>query len=71
MIDPSIQIVPSTLTNTDESYHSTVTVNKTTPDQLLSSALLHDENNLSELFPSQLKLNALTPVNASSLFWLT
>jgi len=70
MVDLSIQTVPHLLTSTSESHPSTVVVNNTIPDQLPSNALPHDECDLSGLFPNQHKLEALTPVYASSLYWL-
>ncbi|MCF6251211.1 MAG: hypothetical protein L3J75_08085 [Methylococcaceae bacterium] len=62
--------VPQSLTSTNEFHHSTVAVNNTTPDQLISSALPHDEGDLSGLFTTQNRLNMPIPLGASSLFWL-
>ena len=70
MIDLSTQIVPHSLTDTNEFNNSTVSVNNSIPDQLPSNALPHVESNLSGLFPNQNKFNALTPVVAGSLYWL-
>jgi len=70
MIDLSTQTVPHLLTDTNEFHHSTVDVNNTTPDQFASNALLHDESNLSGLFPSHNRLNISIPLGVSSLFWL-
>jgi len=70
MIDSSIQIVPHTLTSTEELHCLSDEVNNTTPDQLLSTALPHCDGGLSGLFPSQYTLQAFTPVDASSLYWL-
>jgi len=70
MIDCSTQIVPHLLTVTNEFHHSTVTVNNPTPVKFASNALLQKEGDFSGLFLNQRKLNALTPVYASSLYWL-
>jgi len=70
MIDLSTQTVPRRLTATSEYYHSTVAVNHSIPDQSIPNALPHSDNDLSGLFPNQNKLEAITPVNANSLFWL-
>ena len=70
MVDLSAQIVPHLLTDTNEFHHSTVAVNNTTPDQLISNALLQKEDNCSGLFPNQNQLNVSIPLGASSLFWL-
>ena len=62
--------VPQIFTDTNEFYYSIVAVNTLTPDQLFSNALVHEESNLSGLFPGQYQLNVLTPVYANSLYWL-
>jgi len=58
------------LTDANECHHSIVAVNHSFPDRSLSYASPHNDNGLSGLFPSQHKLKALTPVYASSLYWL-
>ena len=70
MIDLSTQTVPRRLTITNEFNRSMVPVDHSIPDQSIPNALPHSDNDLSGLFPNQNKLEAITPVNANSLFWL-
>jgi len=67
MVDHSTHSI-TTLIPTHDPYGSTVAIN-TFPDKPNSLAS-QVEKGVSELFPDHNRLRALTPVNASSLFWL-